>query len=252
MSFARRYAGMQITLSGDSLMRQLFVALVCLLSSAIERTDMKWHFYSWNSEINCPFSNGTHCYGQYGCSYLEGGGKVCLAGFDECALRSYICVFNGGIHFEHPDAFEKFLSSIAPLVFSRRNLTKFVWRETLPQHFATDDGSFKGHTGEHCQPRQWPWKAHFSSLIANKLFADAGIPILFIEKMTMSQWDAHVVHTYRLDWYKSESVERIDCTHFCQPGVPTSWAELLANMLMHDTFAALPPWAHGMSLEADA
>lgn len=148
-----------------------------------------------------------------------------------CAA-AHICVFNGGLHYENASAFrDAFLERALSLISSRRNSTSFIWSETTPQHFASPDGAFAGHGDNDCSPRK-AVSSHFSNAIANPLLKQAGVPILYIEQMTMSQWDAHVVRTFRTD-FTVGGAERIDCTHFCLPGIPLSWANLLYNMLMH-------------------
>jgi len=111
--------------------------------------------------------------------------------------------------------------------------TRFVLSETSPQHFATDDGGFPGaFTGSSCRPRASNWSRHFSNALARPPMRRAGVPILYTERAAISRWDAHVVHTFRRDYYGAQN-EIVDCTHWCSPGVPDVWALQLANMLLH-------------------
>ena len=128
-----------------------------------------------------------------------------------------------------------FLGKASHFIQTHRRTKSFIWSETQATHFGGPNGVFQGHGEQACSKtpslNDSSSVSHASNRLANTLFQRMGVPILYTEEMTRSQWDAHVLHSYRRDFYVGKAVERIDCTHYCAPGVPDAIVPLLFNML---------------------
>ena len=135
---------------------------------------------------------------------------------------------------------------------------RFIWRESAPAHFSSATGEYEGEpTGCGCTPglhRIVPAQNHIAldAISAyNKAARTSGfggnVDVLRMYEATLSQWDAHVQHTFRHQartgaWSNSSScpilssvenrVEVFDCLHFCVAGVPDAWNQVLYTMLM--------------------
>lgn len=110
-----------------------------------------------------------------------------------------------------------------------------IWREVLPQHFPAPGGHYwngLSPMGSHYNvkrdvPGQCDSSHSLVELYAHHRWNNVTVPIvesvpgvrvLRIFHSSAVAWDAH------LDYG--------DCTHWCQPGVPDHWTELLLSMLM--------------------
>ena len=120
-----------------------------------------------------------------------------------------------------------------------------AWRETSPQHFpASPTGSFDGfigYRGSMCAPLQVPQQnAELSSLLAS--LERAGMPIIRILNLTVSQWDTHLENRTLHIARKTEGAA-VDCTHFCEPsGVMEAWADATLLVVERTLHRLAGPW----------
>ena len=111
------------------------------------------------------------------------------------------------------------------------------WRETSPQHFATQaDGSYKSQSWYHdsrCGPHAFTARAPRRDELLARLEA-AGLPVLKIWRATESQWDLHLEQKTP----HTRAKPGPDCTHFCHPsGVMEAWVDgalLLAERILRN------------------
>jgi len=249
-SFAEQHALTTITFAGDSMMRQAFISFVCQMRRVALKYKLNWWDKFGPSE--CPFGKA-HCYFDArpyilaeSCVYLWHNLTVCYRNqVDVChhrhepdRKRRHICVFNVGFNqIDDPEGFGAYLRATESVIQRRRARVQYIWRETVPTHFATavGDGRFPGHHDALCGARQ-STAQHWSNTLANAAMARLGVPILFVEQAAMTEWASHVDRMNRFiprNDSQGRTVHRPhhDCTHFCLPGPPDSWVAQLLTML---------------------
>ena len=119
-----------------------------------------------------------------------------------------------------------YASDRSPMVF---------WREVLPQHFPAPGGHYwhgLSPPGSHYNvkrdvPGQCDSSHTLSEMYAHHRWNNVTLPIvertpgvqvMRVFRASAFAWDTHLTFG--------------DCTHWCQPGVPDHWTELLLNSLM--------------------
>eukprot|EP00959_Pyramimonas_sp_CCMP1952_P277611 5803307-Pyramimonas_sp.AAC.1 len=119
---------------------------------------------------------------------------------------------------------------LAEALHNHRDKLPFViWREPSAQHFI---GSPRGAYTELASTKNC--SAHIAegmdrlvpaSRCISAMMTAAGFPVLDTLSMSNSQWNAHIGYV--------TSVNKMDCTHWCTPGVVDVWSVVLYNLLMN-------------------
>ena len=200
-------------------------------------------------EVSTHDSSITACYvaagtNYRGCNARASDAAAALAGHF-IARRGDLIFFNEGLWHKTVNVSSTNLETIIADLTGKAGVLQslmrsrgigLAWRETSPQHFATQaDGSYKTQSWYHdkrCGPHAVTERAPKRDELLARLEA-AGLPVLRIWGATESQWDQHLeqktAHTRR----KAGA----DCTHFCQPsGVMEAWVDgtlLLAERMLH-------------------
>eukprot|EP00668_Euglena_longa_P039438 GGOE01050795.1.p1 GENE.GGOE01050795.1~~GGOE01050795.1.p1 ORF type:complete len:179 (-),score=17.48 GGOE01050795.1:363-899(-) len=141
-----------------------------------------------------------------------------------------ILLVSSGFHQSQQKVFKKnladFSRSYRQLAMYKR--PKVIWFETPAQHFVGSINGYwiKGRKYSNCSPLDLgqAWAHDWRNRLAESFMNKAGISIFRLWNLTRGMWDFHVVHNGRRDG-------RIDCTHYCLPGITLHWAVFLADML---------------------
>ncbi|KAI4319367.1 hypothetical protein MLD38_032971 [Melastoma candidum] len=131
-------------------------------------------------------------------------------------------------------AFRKALITWASWVDSRINprKTRVFFRSISPSHFRGGQWNSGGHCGEATQPLDLPPSEEFheKNAIIRDVIRRMRVPVEFLDITSLSE--------YRIDGHPSiyggggkskrrQSSAIQDCSHWCLPGVPDTWNELL-------------------------
>eukprot|EP00965_Chrysotila_dentata_P044374 1474947-Pleurochrysis_carterae.AAC.1 len=160
------------------------------------------------------------------------------------ARRGDLIFFNEGLWHKTVQYSNKTLEAILADLSSKDGVLQsllrtrgigLAWRETSPQHFATQaDGSYKKgwYSGKRCGPHALTARPPGQDEMLARLEA-AGLPVLKIWGATESQWDQHL----ELKTPHTRARSGADCTHFCHPsGVMEAWVDgtlILAERMLH-------------------
>ena len=234
--------GGRLLLLGDSLMRQVFIALACALAAegAIESSHVPWR-----ACVPAPSGGracGEHSFATYLTIGLGGGGSVLhrdVAWFHERYEPSPgdCLVVQAGVHNEtraHPTrAAERLLEEMLALVQRERASSApdgknpmLIWAETPAQHFVSEDGAgvydpelSTRHKGSPCvdavpdtrSRAEWSLLRQHPALLdrLHGVLALSGTNELGAAKFGVG-----------------------DCTHYCLPGPPDVIARALYTMLL--------------------
>jgi len=109
------------------------------------------------------------------------------------------------------------------------NSPAVIWRDAQPQHFAPAGGHYSEPSGPHYiynhDRREACPRKELGEMQAHHVWNNLSLPAVECSEVRVlrtwhasaGSWDAH------LEWG--------DCTHWCLPGVPDLWNELLINLL---------------------
>ncbi|CAL5193636.1 unnamed protein product [Lathyrus oleraceus] len=126
-----------------------------------------------------------------------------------------------------------------------RNKTYVLFRTYAPVHFRGGDWN----TGGGCHSETLPdlgflptqSDMHFST-VANVLPQRANksevlnLDLLNVTQMSARRKDGHA-SIYYIGPQRTASMQRQDCSHWCLPGVPDSWNEILYSLFLKKTFS---------------
>ncbi|XP_009604954.1 protein trichome birefringence-like 6 [Nicotiana tabacum] len=127
-------------------------------------------------------------------------------------------------------AFEKALTTWAQWVDRHVNpsKTQVFFRSSAPSHFSGGQWNTGGHCRETSQPLPETYKGEYpeKNMIVEQIIGKMKTPVTFLNITGMSE--------YRIDGHpsiygrKPGSSSRVqDCSHWCLPGVPDTWNEIL-------------------------
>eukprot|EP00286_Rhodomonas_abbreviata_P019779 CAMPEP_0181309434 /NCGR_PEP_ID=MMETSP1101-20121128/12009_1 /TAXON_ID=46948 /ORGANISM="Rhodomonas abbreviata, Strain Caron Lab Isolate" /LENGTH=469 /DNA_ID=CAMNT_0023415913 /DNA_START=5 /DNA_END=1411 /DNA_ORIENTATION=+ len=220
-------------LSGDSLIRQVWISLGCLLGPVVAQTKIKWATKSnkWPChETKKCIQVGPHSGFNSAEFTLQSGSKV-LLGLPE-KYDGAVVVIEAGVH-GNLNAVSKKLAEKITLAHSQRtNSTRLVWMATPPPAFKTRDGEYDAtHLAKEKQKHKVLRCA--SSISDNRLRA---------ENQTLQATGAFeaVDAVLALDGIEDQGHSKIgggvgtfgDCQHYCMPGIPDQFALALYNILL--------------------
>ena len=260
--------GRHLEFFGDSMTRQHFISVLCHLLPYVDwsATNRFWgrnhhdvHAPGCGKDVTAPKSSDKWpCHQRYhgvmvnphranntACIFLTTGSRVCYRGFLSHFVNQYmnhfnnnvLIVANAGLHGGTNDyriVLENFVTKYEAIEKSKRPFV--VYREHAAQHFkGRRDGSFqkrvhvnKGNAGSNL-PLDVPCQASIDNgptdsrvRYEEQVVSRAKIPILLTYEATKATGCAHI---------GTQSTGIVDCTHFCLPGVPDNWTELLFNFL---------------------
>eukprot|EP00667_Euglena_gracilis_P018932 EG_transcript_20181 len=231
-----------LVLAGDSLTKQFFQTLACLLRrpDTGPQFSVSW-VKPWHEKL-CPFGT-KHCFMGDGCAtFPHLAARLCysadyLLRFSPSDYRlqnDSILVANAAYHHGDSNALMKALGKFTGDYVQMPSPSRpvVVWAEASPQHFPLHPSGY--YQGKHlnyarCAPtdREAGYAQDWRNHIADQYMAAAGIPVLRRWNATQPLWDFHVVHSGRKDRF----VEPVDCTHYCLPGATVLWAVALTDLL---------------------
>ena len=291
--FLKTLENKRLALVGDSMARQHFASLSCLLFDYLAPTydaqikDLQMQ-YSPHLNVSCPLFGGK----DVRCLSFRFNVTICAGPIN--IENSDLTVFNtGGIHFpnktEYKDNLEKQLSHFKYSKYFPYGNKLLIFRETSPQ-------AFKGIGSGYYEVRESIEDAEKCMSASNLANDDSGTDIRFsytdmftnvtrwfmpwrqrlerdiIERAGIPYWKIYKLsHTLPCDGLGHVGFEpspptpapttlapairrngsnpmelppampdfRLDCTHFCLPGVPDVWSYMLYNFVRHSPLMAL-------------
>ena len=142
-----------------------------------------------------------------------------------------ILVANFGIHYNHgvrdhdEEALRRDTELLANAIPNFKG--RFIWRETLAQHFPTEDGSFNQRSARssyelksfRCRDARSSnrgWRNMITTPILRKVTSNV------LEIGSFSTATPAALHKHG---------PGRDCTHYCAPGAPDDWARIVMNYI---------------------
>lgn len=140
-------------------------------------------------------------------------------------------------------AFEKALTTWASWIDRHINpsKTQVFFRSSAPSHFSGGQWNTGGHCREASQPIPETYRGEYpeKNIIVEQIISKMKIPVTFLNITGLSD--------YRIDGHpsiygrKPGSSSRVqDCSHWCLPGVPDTWNEMLYMHLESTRRKSLP------------
>ena len=265
--FVQSMNGRHIEFMGDSITRQHFISVVCQLLPSVDwsATNSFWaHNHGDAAAPECtshapaPTSAASWaCRRRYtgvlanvrrpnntACVFLTTGTRVCYRGMLSRGVNQYLARFsnnvlvvaNAGLHSgqaTYQPVIENLVTKYKSIECGQRPI--LVYREHIAQHFkGNKDGSFARmeHVRQSSTPvLSVPCRARIDDRqlqarvkIERRVLAQANIPLLPVYDASSDVGCAHI---------GAQAKGTADCTHYCQPGVPDYWAQLLSNLVRH-------------------
>ena len=254
-AFAEAFAGMTVHYVGDSVQRQMYASLRCLLlngdAALLERRRGDCSAFTF-----APAAEPFRLDGDAGprraagerpgvtiCSHrivnpreglpglTRGGYKGWFSKFD----ARHVFVVNYGLAFNagREAAYERQIEQVAAFfrqLARKRNGPLVVWREASAQHFKSRGGAY-GAGARNGPASCAPWAlasmrkhGNWRNDVANKHFGRAGVPILRTWLPSALLFDGHPNRHHR-------KASVADCTHFC--AIPGGYPDLVNAVLLH-------------------
>lgn len=231
-TFLTYLKGRTIVFWGDSVNDQLSGAVMCTLlahssNSKIQKTGLhetkprpREYCMAWGDRTRvCNSFSGKPRATKVNDTFIVGGQLL------TSLTANDIIVSNFGVHY-NSESVENLINDVSLLLASVRKYFRgtFIWREATSQHFPTPSGNFaksvekRSHQG--CRSRTDAVPENYKlntwrNEIANRIVQDASF--------------SHLLRIGRLSYNTPPEMHRskFDCTHFCNPGVPDDWAQIL-------------------------
>ena len=251
--FLQRNAGRTIVFAGDSMTGQHFSAFHCNLMAAAEplRTDIEWEDRVWNPDgpvcgpERCAITEGPHAslnrativYEHNVTFHFHRDLKPLTqiqTPFAFFGLRPTDAIIaNAGLWYNptyKADQAERYVADIGEMLHYVRDnsaiLPVVIFRESTAQHFAKGDGGLYppgiSPTDRVCAGRPLEQMRDARNALVRDAVEEAGLAVLRV-------WEHSAQMSNGTMWDQNKP----DCTHFCAPGVPDSWADLTFTMLLH-------------------
>eukprot|EP00041_Stephanoeca_diplocostata_P014433 m.261496 g.261496 ORF g.261496 m.261496 type:complete len:389 (-) comp19697_c0_seq3:3083-4249(-) len=238
------FSGKRVTLMGDSLTRQIFGALIMMINSTGVELEPVLTSLPQNTLINStriyiPSINATFRFAAvFSFAAVQGSELKSLeqkisekkfsmkhSKVSAFIKHSDVVICNIGQHFSQDQAFQEREMKYVQQVAKKESQARvnrgetplcWLWRHTLPQHFATAKGTGdwndKVRGATKCSPLQTTW-AHHSNTLMNRVResdrnSDAVFPTAVIDTDDLLT-DAQAFHSPRTD------LGFADCTHYC-------------------------------------
>lgn len=81
------------------------------------------------------------------------------------------------------------------------------------------------------------YSMHFKTVVDEiSRLSNGSLKVLNVTGMTWRRRDGHP-SIYKASWPQNVSLHRQDCSHWCLPGVPDSWNELLYALFLNHELA---------------
>jgi hypothetical protein len=265
---SKRFRGRTILFAGDSLSKQLFTAFICRLEPLVTKDSLEWHPQMHSGVAKRCAQGSSHCWFRKGCVELANGFRVCHSeqlepprfkrgghdpsyDFSTAQMLDNVQEYNMSTTDVYVFGQMSAHGMVNPLDAyavtqhlqdHRHELPFFIWREPSPQHFDSRGGKFSpGASASECQRQSLQESEFFGMCVCIKnIMAAAGIPVLDTLSMSIAQWDAHIGFV--------PSSSKMDCTHWCTPGVVDVWSVVLFNQLMNIDLAS----AHRSNATSDS
>ncbi|KAL9670018.1 hypothetical protein QQ045_007568 [Rhodiola kirilowii] len=149
------------------------------------------------------------------------------------------------------DAYRRSIETLARWVDSEVNMSKtsIFFRTYSPIHFRggdwKDGGSCHLETLPEFKPGRvsfetWPHFDIASDILSRRANMSKNIKILNISHMTASRKDGHSSLYYLEPGEGPAPLHRQDCSHWCLPGIPDAWNELLYALVLKKESAEPP------------
>ncbi|CAK8537065.1 unnamed protein product [Lathyrus sativus] len=280
--FLERLRGQRLVFVGDSLNRNMWESMVCILRQSIndkkrvheisgKRRFKKKGVYSFRFEdYNCSvdFVSSTFIVRESTFNGINGSFETLrLDLMDEKTIRYHdaeIIVFNTGHWWTHEktskgedyyqegnhvyprlevlDAYKRALTTWARWIDSNidPNRTHVFFRGYSVTHFSGGQWNSGGKCHKETEPiykgdhlRKYPSK----SMVLDHIIPKMKTPVIYmnISRMTDYRKDAHP-SIYRMEYKTKEewatAEQHQDCSHWCLPGVPDTWNELIYASLL--------------------
>uniref|UniRef100_A0A7S0MSZ7 Trichome birefringence-like C-terminal domain-containing protein n=1 Tax=Pyramimonas obovata TaxID=1411642 RepID=A0A7S0MSZ7_9CHLO len=239
----------------DSTCRQLFISLACQLQEVLFP-----HIY--------PVAPGIPLSPSHRCVHFHQGGRLCFyfagcfsgncylplcpvrraASKDTCLgelsslLRAGDTLFIGlGVHL-HEDEADKVAYELSLFKrFFKKNSHKVhrvFWLTSSAQHFATNSGRLYSQVNNvvgkkvlfrACKRISYRDGFGIVNNMSSGIIKDLNIPVIPLYGVSQPLWNLHLTNK-KARKKRSE----LDCTHFCNPGVPDLWSDLVVAHLYSD------------------
>jgi hypothetical protein len=228
----RALAGRHLHLMGDSLMRQVFISLGCLLHSAIAEFDIPWTEWTCGKESKPCIKSGPHSGFHHGRIILASGTEIRFDG-RKLSSEGGIVVFEQGVH----DSVRAGALKLVDELFKLANLDihALIWMPTPPQAFHTDTAEFNSYELLDLPPGEAdlcrPSVADHRRAAETEALRESGA-IDLLRAAIVLEGVEHLGHSKVGNGFRSERHPGGDCTHYCMPGVPDEMARVLYNILI--------------------
>ena len=242
LRFLHLVQGRTLVFVGDSVLLQFWQSVVCRLNKEGFKYQIGWYSHR---KFQCPWGP-QHCHIEYACAYHP---MICYVKdfYLELSPELFryfdlgaddVVVLNFGLHAHDPSDLKMKLDVFSQKLQLLQPKPVVFWAETPPQHFpGNGSGYYTDEMRRHyhrCAPldmdvaRTLDWRNRVAETVMGKI-----VPIIPLWDVSAIHWNAHVIHS------NIRALSRVDCTHYCLPGVPFHWAKALLQTM--ETHLLQPP-----------